>query len=152
MEYAQTSSEFLVDRESSIEADRGESEEIQAIIDEIGADRLRDALGINESAETQSMIAAKAQAIVRVAIANILEPRKGSSPWYEAMIVAYAISYPGLAPFEATARRFGCTRQKVSKDLRILVEDMGLPTSSYQSSEEKKQLHRERNRRRRKQG
>lgn len=152
MEYAQTSNEFLVDREASIEADRGESSEVQAIIAEIGPDVLRRALGVGESDAEQQMIAEKAKGIVRVAIANILEPRKGSSPWYEATIVAYAISYPGMEPFEATARRFGCTRQKVSKDLRILVEDMGLSTSSYQSTEAKKQLHRECNRRRRKQG
>lgn len=150
MEYAQTGNEFLVDRAASIAADRGEDQEIQAIIQEIGADTLRRALGMDRSPDAQEVIAEKASAIVRVAIANILEPRKGSSPWYEAMIVAYAISYPGLDPFEVTARRFGCTRQKISKDLRILVEDMGLPPSRYQSSEAKKQLHRERNRRRRK--
>lgn len=114
--------------------DRGEDAEVLSIIEELGAETVLRVMRAHDLVEIDAAARRASLGTIRVALANIIEPRKGATSDYEALIVAYAINYPGLPSMRDTATGYGWTVAKVSKDVKEFQERQGLPRSRYQKA------------------
>jgi hypothetical protein len=88
--------------------------------------------------------------VVRMALAQILNPSKRSSAALEAAVVALAIGYPGMGGCTEVGRAHGVSRQAVSKRAVEFCEATGLPPSCYMKTAGARVRYRASNVRRRK--
>lgn len=140
--WAEDIDRMMAEQRSAVPPDRGEEAEIEALLHEAG-------LGEYLARMAKGYDQEKLLELVRVALANVIDPPPRSTAALEAEIVGLAIGFPGLGGMTEAARRHGVGKAAISRRAVALQERFGLPPSCYMKSVESRANYRQSNNRKR---
>lgn len=127
-----------------------EDDEIRQFVEEVGAARIKEVLFGDLHEVLTDEVTRLALSAIRGALANILNPSKGSSASLEATVIGLAIGYPGLVSMTHQARLHGVGKAAMSKRVVAYCEQNGMPPSPYMKSRRARDAYRASNTRKRK--
>lgn len=144
---------WRAEREAVHAADRGESAELERVIEELELsgyiDRLvaeRVAQGGGRSGVAPGEEVAR---VLRAALAAVIDPPARSSARLEAQVIGLAVGFPGLGSMREVGRAHGLGRAAISRRVLALVDKLGLPPSHYMKAAASRDVYRRTNRRKR---
>lgn len=123
--------------------DRGERNEIEAILEEAGF-----AGYIDEQIEEG--IRQKALSITRDMLLSVIFPPKNTDPELQATVMGYALNMPGMPTMSQAARHHNLGRAAISKRVRKFCQDHDLPASPYMKTDAASEKYKQTNRRKKK--